>query len=245
MAKVRFGNGVSEIRGSIAGNTFSRSGAGAIIRNRITPVNPNTVRQSQVRAVFGLVSAVFDEMTLNEAETWKTFADTQKRINSFGEEYTPTPRQLWMEAGINQLRRDPAFSLTNMITAGLANLEVDPTLPENGEYELDLVNTAGAITAMTIDPINSPSANTTHYIVQATQQLQPTIQNAKRYFRELGTLAAADPTNILAAYTAVFPTTVSGPAEGHVIHVRIKALNSSTGLASAWFYTKEAIPVAV
>ena len=245
MAKVRFGNGVSEIRGSIAGNVFSRSGAGAIIRNRITPVNPNTTRQSQARAIFGLVSAVFDEMTMTEAENWKTFADTQKRVNSFGEEYTPTVRQLWMEVGINQVRRDPLFSLSGMIVSGLANLEADPTIPEQGEFELDLTNTAGVLTAIAIDQLATPSANVTHLIVQATPQLQPTIQNAKRYFRDLGVFTSADPTSTLSAYTAVYPVTVNNPVEGLVIHARVKAMNSATGLASSWFYTKEAIPSAV
>ena len=46
---IKWGAGIIEGRGSIAGMTASRNKSGAIIRARTKPVNPRSDRQSEAR----------------------------------------------------------------------------------------------------------------------------------------------------------------------------------------------------
>lgn len=70
MAKVLFGNGVSQIAGSIAGNTYSRNRYGAYIRNRVAPVNPRTPAQTGVRLQFGALSSQWRSLSSADQAAW-------------------------------------------------------------------------------------------------------------------------------------------------------------------------------
>jgi len=86
MASVKLGGGVVEIRGSIAGNTFSRNRYGAYMRARISPVNPNSEKQSRVRGIMSVVSKDwFDTLTAEQREAWIQFAANMPVTNRLGE----------------------------------------------------------------------------------------------------------------------------------------------------------------
>lgn len=239
MALVRFGGGVSEIRGSIAGNVFGRSRAGAVIRNRAVPVNPNTPSQSEVRAQFQLATDYFKELSLNDILELDEFASTQERTNRLGEKYVPSGKQIFMQAVLNRQLINPTHTFAG---SNLAALIGDPNLPNMPEYEIDATNTAGVLTALSLDTVGIPGELVTHVVIQATQQTVPTIRNAKRYMRQIACLPYADPLDILAAYTLIFPTTVSDPVVGNVIHFRARALNEESGMGGAWIYVSKEIP---
>lgn len=245
MAIIRFGGGVSEARGSIAGNTFSRTRAGAIIRNRITPVNPNTAAQSGRRAAFQNVTDGFKELSKQAVDDWNAAAQNVSRLNALGETYTPSGKQLFMQAYLNRILQDPAVDIVATASDTLNAIVSNNNLPAMPTFEVDLVNTADVLTAITLDPIGAIDENATHFIVEATPQLLPSITNARRYFRHIGVFGVADPVDIEAAYTAVYPGSVNAPTVGNAIHVRARAMNNTTGMAGEWVYTFEVIPAAV
>lgn len=83
---IKFGGGVVAASGSIAGNTFSRNRYGAYARARTKPVNPQTDRQSRVRAIMSLVSAQYlDSATATNRTNWGIFASNMPETNKLGD----------------------------------------------------------------------------------------------------------------------------------------------------------------
>lgn len=67
---------VGDLSGSIGSTTASRNRFGPYFRNKVIPVNPNTVRQQTVRSLFATLVSTWND-TLSEAEriAWDTWAD--------------------------------------------------------------------------------------------------------------------------------------------------------------------------
>ncbi len=86
MALVKYGGGIIQMSGSIAGNTFARNRYGNYTRARTKPVNPRTQRQSAVRAAVALLTEVWLEtLTRNQRENWADYAANVAMKNKLGE----------------------------------------------------------------------------------------------------------------------------------------------------------------
>jgi len=89
MALVVTGAGIANISGSIGGTTFARNKSGAYIRNRTVPVNPNTVRQSDIRANMSNVSRKWsDSASAAQRLAWEVFAQNMPQSNRVGQQIT-------------------------------------------------------------------------------------------------------------------------------------------------------------
>lgn len=84
---IRMGMG-GQLSGSVAGVVASHNRGGQYLRNRSIPVNPNTVRQTEVRSAFA--SASFFWRTLTDAQRggWISYAAGTPRLNRLGESIT-------------------------------------------------------------------------------------------------------------------------------------------------------------
>lgn len=102
MARVKFGVAVADMRGSIAGSTFSSGTYGAYVRRKATPTNPNTVKQGNVRAAFASISSSWRTLTEAQRETWITQAPNYTRLNSFGDNVPLTGQALFMRCNLNR-----------------------------------------------------------------------------------------------------------------------------------------------
>lgn len=65
-----------ELRGKIGGTVYSRNKAGAYARAKVTPVNPQTVRQQTARYNFGNMSILYQNLSVMAKDCWQTFAST-------------------------------------------------------------------------------------------------------------------------------------------------------------------------
>ena len=104
MAKVQFGGGVSNMQGSIAGNTFTRSKAGPAARNRVKPNNPATPAQMAQRALITRLSKSWQGMTDAQRTAWDTAASQQKRVGVCGNAITLTGHQYYVRS--NSMREE-------------------------------------------------------------------------------------------------------------------------------------------
>ncbi len=86
MASVKFGGGIIEMRGSIAGNTYSRNSSGNYVRARTTPVNPNTDRQVAVKAAIAFLSDRWaNTLTAVQRTAWNLYGSSVAMQNRLGE----------------------------------------------------------------------------------------------------------------------------------------------------------------
>jgi len=87
MALVKFGGGVTQLSGSIAGNTFARNRFGNYIRARTKPVNPNSDRQNITRTQVRQLASYWSGVEMSDAErgAWATYAAAIAMKNRLGE----------------------------------------------------------------------------------------------------------------------------------------------------------------
>jgi len=126
MALLKFGGGITEMRGSIAGNTYSRNRYGAYARARTKPVNPNTGRQQTVRAALAYLTERWS-ITLTDAQraAWNLYGANVVMTNKLGESINLSGFNHYIRS--NSIRK--AFGLT-VIDAGPVVFEIpeaDPT----------------------------------------------------------------------------------------------------------------------
>jgi len=86
MALVKFGGGIIEMRGAIAGTVFSRNKGGNYARSKTTPINPNTGLQQSVRAVMASLTDRWSQvLTANQRTAWGLYAASVTVLNRLGE----------------------------------------------------------------------------------------------------------------------------------------------------------------
>ena len=86
MALVKYGAGIVQMSGSIAGTTFARNRYGNYARSKTTPVNPNTALQIAVRAALSELTVRWSQ-TLSAAQrtAWNLYASNVTMTNRLGE----------------------------------------------------------------------------------------------------------------------------------------------------------------
>lgn len=86
MPLIKFGGGITEMRGSMAGNVYSRNRYGAYMRARTVPVNPNTARQQAVRASLAfLTNRWSQDLTAAARTAWNLYGASVSVLNKLGE----------------------------------------------------------------------------------------------------------------------------------------------------------------
>lgn len=77
MAKITPGAIISEISGSIAAETYSRSKYGMYVKSKLTQTNPDTPAQQAARAIQAAAVAAWQSLTSAEQIEWNKFAISQ------------------------------------------------------------------------------------------------------------------------------------------------------------------------
>jgi len=126
MALIKYGGGIVQMSGSIAGNTHARNRFGNYMRARTKPVNPNSNRQVEARVRIQVLAEYWHSTAMSDAErgAWDAYAAAISMKNKLGETIFLT--------GFNHFIRSNAA----LIAAGGALVEAGPeeqSLPEADE----------------------------------------------------------------------------------------------------------------
>lgn len=86
MALIKFGGGVVQMTGSIAGNTYARNRYGNYSRARTKPTNPNTALQQVVRNTMAyLTDRWANDLTSAQRTAWNLYGSSVAMKNRLGE----------------------------------------------------------------------------------------------------------------------------------------------------------------
>lgn len=247
MALVRYGAAVSEIRGSINGAVFYRTRSGATIRNRVTPVNPNTMNQAQIRYLFAYVASEFSKLDKNQKEEWTEYAKSLSFWkNRLGESYTPSARQVFQYSNLNLILSTTGlaavspgsiqyiWNFNKLIKNPIMNLTEKPEPPQfnSGNFSFAATLTNGSISQLMSNEASIAPSNLTDeptFIIEATKAYNPTITNRKNKFRLIQAFTAGAAIDLTTSYNNVLPQ--SGLNSGMTIHLRLSTVNKA-GLRS-------------
>jgi len=103
MALVKYGGGVIQMSGSIAGNTFARNRYGNYVRARTKPVNPNTDRQNAVRSALASLTVRWSTtVTALQRTAWNLYAANVGMLNKLGETIHLSGFNHYIRSNVNQ-----------------------------------------------------------------------------------------------------------------------------------------------
>lgn len=127
MALCKAGGGVTDIRGSISGNTFSRNRGGMIVRSRTVPTNTRSSSQSKSRSLFAYLTTAWNtQLDATQRTAWGTYASAIASKNKIGESIHLTGQLQFIRS--NQARMTAGLSLCLDGPAVLSLPGTDPSL---------------------------------------------------------------------------------------------------------------------
>jgi len=135
MALVKYGGGIIQMSGSLAGNTFARNRYGNYVRAKTKPVNPNTARQQAIRGAIATLTSRWSQTVSKVQRTaWNLYADSVNMKNKLGE--------VIKLSGFNHYIRSNVWRLD----LGQAVVDAGPTLFELPEKDGTVAITASEAT---------------------------------------------------------------------------------------------------
>lgn len=216
--KIKFGALVTDGRGKIGGHVASKNRGGAYLRTKVTPVNPQTSFQSQVRDRLTTFSQAWRSLTNDQRASWNGAVAGFATTNIFGDVKNPS--------GLNLFVRLNA----NLAEIGVSEIDTPP-LPDSAVGPQTITLTAAAGTpAISLAWTGGAVPADTKWVVRITPQVSPGKSFVKNLYRNLSVLASAatSPQDLLTAYNARFGVLV----EGQKIFVEVVAINALSGVKS-------------
>jgi len=121
MALLKFGGGVVDARGSMAGNTYSKNRFGNYMRSRTKPINPRSPRQMGARTTMMYLAEQWREspMTPTIRAAWETYAASCAWVNKLGEAVLLTGYNMFIRANAALLRAGGAIVTAGPTALGL------------------------------------------------------------------------------------------------------------------------------
>lgn len=183
--------------GSMAGTTASHNRFGQYIRNRRTPVNPNTTQQGVVRARMAANSATWRTITSAQRAGWTSLGSQISRNDALGSSYTFNGFMAFCSVN------------NNNVAAGNAVVLDAPELvtPATILTAVATLTSAAFSVAYTVTPL-AAGARLFSYV--SRQSSAGRNFNANYFLINVTAAAAASPVNLLASYTAKFGVPVTG-----------------------------------
>lgn len=235
MAKILYSGAVAEIRGSVNGWVFSRNANGGYVRNRTTPINPNTNKQAESRALMGQVIAAWRNGGKEEGH-YISWAAAHPVTNSLGQQIFLTPYQLYVKRNLQLLQiglpiaTDPGNE-PNFPSTTISALTLTRAVGGGSFDEADLEFTAPpGIAGMTLE-------------LKATLQLSSGVTSTRQTYRKL--LVAADATQNSYSFNSELQALVGNPSEGSQIFIAAKVIDNVSGIVNQIGIAKATIGQAV
>lgn len=218
MAKILFGAGIGDARGSIGALTFSKNRFGAVARSKVSPVQPRSGPVLQARGRFGTNSKEWATLTAMQITGWNAYAATVSFTDRFGNSYHPTGLQLFQmcNANLKMVGATPIQDApTDLSAVGLLTVTSSPVA---GTPAFSVAWTA------------TPAAADHYVVVAASNQFSPgrSYLGGKPKVMGVSAEAGASPLAILTAYNARY----GALKEGAKIKIVAWTINSINGAAS-------------
>lgn len=215
MAKILMTAIVADIRNKLNGSVFSKNRYGGYVRTKVTPVNPQTLFQQNIRSILSVLSQAWRGLTESQREAWIAAAANFPFTDIYGNTKILSGSALFVKFN------------TNLTNAGQAPI-TDPPSPVTLPIALaDTLTAAAGIPALSLTFTTSPVPANFQLQVYATPNITPGRSFVKNQFRLISNIAAAatSPADLLADYSARF----GNPVAGQKIFVKIAAVSLITG----------------
>lgn len=217
MAKILTTAIVADIRNKLNGSVFSKNRYGSYVRTKVTPVNPQTTAQQNVRNRLATNSQAWRGLTESQRQSWIDAAPSFPVTDIFGNTKILSGNALYVQLN------------NNLAALGLSAITTAPApvaIPAITSFSLDIANSALAVEAgFAPTPVPANFA----MILEATPQVSPSINFVKNKFRVVTIVdaAATSPKSFGTEYSAMFGV----PVIGKKVFARVRMVSKTTGQA--------------
>lgn len=216
--KMKFGAIVVGGRGKIGGHVASQNRGGAYLRTKVTPVNPQSSAQLNVRSRLTEFSQAWSGLTEEERLAWNNAVGDYARTDIFGDLRNPSGFNLYQRLN------------NNLAIVGVNPIDYPPLPSSVGSCYATAFSIAEEVGSASLTLSNAVPADTAVQ-VWATPPVSAGKSFVKSQYRLVTVLAAAatSPANIATAYIAKFG---AGATVGQKVFIKTVAVNKITGQVS-------------
>ena len=223
--KVKWGQIISEGRGKLGGLVASRNRSGSYMRTKVSPSNPQSVAQTEVRNYLTSVSQAWRGLTSAQRLAWNNAVASFKSTNIFGDGVTPSGFNLYSRLNQNLKLIGASVITTPPLPANVPAFTSCTITPDftTGDFEVAFAPAIGA---------------TENVLVYATPGVSAGKSFVKSEYRLIEILDTADvtPYDITTSYTAAFGAL---PAVGTKAFVKMRQVVIASGLSSSFISASE------
>jgi len=223
MAKVKYGGGVADMRNAFAGQVHSRNTFGNYIRQKVSPVQPRSPRQLEIRShLTDLAKRYSTVLTDDQRAAWINFAAANPVIDVFGDSIVLTGMNMYQK--INVLRK----------LMGLPVLDNPPSdLSVENPTDAGLnISWIGSPPSLSMEVVFAPTPVPSGHRVEiwATEPMKPGVMFFSQKLRLLKITAAnqTSPVDIAKDYITRF----GEPAVGTKVGIEVRFVKESNGAQS-------------
>jgi len=217
MALIKFGMVVTDARGKLGGQVFSKNKGGAYVRTKVTPVNAQTAAQTSSRQLLSQFSSAWKALTQAQRDSWNAAAPNFPGTNVFGDAVVKSGKNLYTRLNVN----------LSLIGSPTLNEPPVPAEVASAGIQSVLINTVGGSSVIG----TTQAATGSSVIIRATAGMSPGIGNFKNRLRVI--LAGANGSATAFPIQTELEAKFGAPLEGEKVGVSIVFVNSTTGQASA------------
>ena len=227
--KAKWGMMMTDGRGKLGGQVASKNRAGAYVRTKAIPSNPQSTAQSQVRSTFAAVSSIWRGLTDANRASWNEAVNNWQRTDVFGDLKTPSGFNLFMRlcTPLQNAFNDVIIQLYAPQPVALPAISSVTATVNSVADTFNLVVTANDDPLIDLDNFV--------YNVYATAPQSAGKSNVKNQFRLLGWVEAnATSSDIMAMYVAKF----GAIPENANVAIRVQSLARASGQLGVPFDVK-------
>lgn len=216
MAKVKFGMFMTDARGKVGGQVFSKNRSGSYVRTKVTPSNPRTSAQSLVRQSLGAISASWSGLTDAQINGWNGAVQNWASTNIFGDSANPSGKSLFVKLNLN---------LVNTQQAQVLEVPAKQDMPALGAPIATIDTTLGTIS---FTGLTAPAGF--RMIISATPPQSRGTRFYKGKFRQIQVVASGSmvPATLYQAYEDRFGLILNDANIG--IELKVVAPNGQAGV---------------
>lgn len=215
MAKIKFGMMMTDARGKLGGQVFSKNRSGAFVRTKVTPTNPRTLAQMLSRSILASVSSAWAELTIAQRASFNGAVEDWQKTDIFGDLKKPSGKNLHSGLSKNRLQIGQSALLTAPSKVEIPFLGI--TAVEVSLADVDVVIDGAVIPVGFVAQVSSTGA------------LSAGTSYTDGKYRVIGyqSAGAYDSAQIYADYLAKFGT----PAVGQNVYFQVKLIAVASGQA--------------
>lgn len=217
MAKIKYSALVSDMRNKLNGSVMSKNRYGSYVRNKVTPVNPQTSFQLNQRATLSNLSSAWRGLTQAQRDAWTEAAKNRPFTDIFGDTKILSGQAFFVSSNLNLVANGLAQINTPGVSVDVPLIAVDALIVNYDSIE-------GFGVTMNISEAVVPVGFS--LVVYATPGYSAGVTFVKNRFRRLGVFTATAGVVVLTeSYTSRF----GEPQVGEKASVRVALVANATG----------------